>query len=308
MYNYNHLYYFYITVKSGGVTSAAKHLSVSQPSLSGQLRVLEDFLQIKLFQKVGRKKKLTNEGSTIFGFCRQMFELSEEMHESITEKIPYASRRINIGVSNEIANSFVVEVVSHFMRKYSPQLRPKVMMVSGSHDKLSEKLRFREIDVIISPFSTTNLELINLQTINVPVNLICSNNKKISSLKKNLPIAELLKVIEQEKIADWIIPSQGFKLRSEINHFFEIHSIKGRITFESDVMESLTRSVVDKMGISFLPLIYVQKELEHKSVYSYGPKKGYWKHKICLASHDKSKDDNLIKSLSISFKETCMHA
>ena len=135
MYNYNHLYYFYITVKSGGVTSAAKHLLISQPSLSGQLKVLEAFLQVKLFKKVGRKNELTPEGAIIFGFCRQMFELSEEMHESITEKIPYASRRIYIGVSIEIANSFVVEVISHFLSKYSDKLRPKVVMISGKDRK-----------------------------------------------------------------------------------------------------------------------------------------------------------------------------
>ena len=94
MYNFNHLYYFYMTVKSGGVTIAAKHLSVSQPSLSGQLRVLEEFLQIKLFKKVGRKNELTREGSMVFGYCRQMFELSQEMHETIAEQIPHASRKI----------------------------------------------------------------------------------------------------------------------------------------------------------------------------------------------------------------------
>ena len=138
MYNYNHLYYFYMTVKSGGVTVAAKHLLISQPSLSSQLKVLEDFLQIKLFKKVGRKNELTREGNVIFGFCRQMFELSIEMYESIIKKIPHASRKIYIWVSNEIAHSFVVEVISHFLKKYSSQLRPKVTMISGSHEKLEE--------------------------------------------------------------------------------------------------------------------------------------------------------------------------
>ncbi len=305
MYNYNHLYYFYTTVKSGSVTSAAKHLSISQPSLSGQLKVLEAFLQIKLFRKVGRKNELTSEGAIIFGFSRQMFELSEEMYESINEKIPHASRRIYIGVSNEIANSFVVEVISHFLAKYNDKLRPKVTMISGSHEKLTEQLKFREIDVIVTPLSMTNPELENLQQVEVPVNLICSINKKIPLKNRYLSIAEALRILSPDGITQWVMPSSGFKLRSEINQFFEINSLKGRIVFESDVMESLTRSVVDKIGIAFLPLIYVPKELEHNALYSFGPKKGYWKHRIWLAGHGKSKDDYLIKSLSLSFKEVC---
>jgi DNA-binding transcriptional LysR family regulator len=84
-----------------------------------------------------------------------------------------------------------------------------------------------------------------------------------------------------------------------------VNSLKGDVVFESDVIESLTRSVVDKVGISFLPLIYVPKELEHKSLYSFGPKKGYWKHRIWIACHEKSKNDHLVNSLAHSFQEVC---
>jgi DNA-binding transcriptional LysR family regulator len=86
-------------------------------------------------------------------------------------------------------------------------------------------------------------------------------------------ISNALKVIEETGIYRWVVPPPGFKLRSEIDDFFEVNSLKGDVVFESDVIESLTRSVVDKVGISFLPLIYVPKELEHKSLYSFGPKK-----------------------------------
>jgi LysR family transcriptional activator of nhaA len=79
MYNYNHLYYFYVTAKAGGVTSASSHLRISQPSLSSQLKVLEQSLDLKLFQKAGRTIELTTSGTEVFGFCRQMFEFSEKM-------------------------------------------------------------------------------------------------------------------------------------------------------------------------------------------------------------------------------------
>jgi DNA-binding transcriptional LysR family regulator len=210
-----------MTVKAGGVTSAAKKLLISQPSLSGQLKVLEDVLQKKLFRKIGRKNELTREGALIYGFCRQMFELSEEMHESITEDIPHASRRVYIGVSNEIAHSFVVEIVSHFLRKYNPKLRPKVMMLSGTHDKLSEQLKFREIDVLISQLAVKSPELENLRKVEVPVNLVCTVAKKIGDRKRYVNISNALKVIEETGIYRWVVPPPGFKLRSEIDDFLK---------------------------------------------------------------------------------------
>lgn len=305
MYNYNHLYYFYVTVKSGGVTKAAKHLLISQPSLSGQLKVLEDYLQIKLFRKVGRKNELTREGAVIFGYCRQMFELSEEMHEAIIENIPHASRRVYIGVTNEIANSFVVEVISHFLKKFDSQSKPKVTMISDTHEKLEEQLRFNEIDVIFSQLSAKSPDIENLKKVEVPVNLVCTLKEKICLKKRYIDITKALEIIKGMDLHLWVVPSTGFKLRNEIDDFFETNKLKGNIVFESDVIESLTRSVIDQVGISFLPLIYIPKELENKSLFAFGPKKGYWKHKIWISCHKRSKEDPIIHSLSSSLKDIC---
>ena len=102
MHNFNHLYYFYMTTKSNGVTAAAERLRISQPSLSSQLKVLESALGLKLFEKIGRKNQLTRAGSMVYGYCRRMFELSEEMDEALLQKVPAATRRIYIGVSDEV--------------------------------------------------------------------------------------------------------------------------------------------------------------------------------------------------------------
>ena len=72
-----------------------------------------------------------------------MFELSEEMGDLILKKVPSASRRIHIGVSEEVDRPFVVEVVSLFLKKHGLAQRPKVTVVSGHHDQLTERLRFR---------------------------------------------------------------------------------------------------------------------------------------------------------------------
>ncbi len=305
MYNYNHLYYFYITAKSGGVTSAAKHLRISQPSLSSQLKVLEEALDIKLFHKVGRVNKLTNEGSVVFGFFRQMFELSEEMHELVSKNIPHASRRIYIGVSTEIANSFVAEIVSTFLKKYSGALRPKVMMVAGSHERLVEQLRFREIDAAVTQLAMTNTELENLQKAEIPVNLVCTLKRKSPKIKKYSDITTAIEILSEGKEPQWVMPSPGFKLRAEIDQFFESNSMKGRVVFESDVMESIIRSVVDGIGMAFMPLVYIPKEIKGKTLRRLGPKKGCWKHRLWLACHAQNKNDHLIKSLSLSFNEVC---
>jgi LysR family transcriptional regulator, transcriptional activator of nhaA len=305
MYNYNHLYYFFVTAKCGGVSLAAKHLRISQPSLSSQLKVLEGNLDTRLFQKVGRKNQLTPAGSVIFGLCRQMFDISDELGELIARRVPSASRRIHIGVSDEVDRPFVIEVVSLFLKKHGLAQRPKVMVVSGTHEQLSDRLRFRELDAVVTPMVMIDPELENLERAEVPVVLASSSRVKLTLKQKGKKLSPSVVGIEGTQ---WLMPSARFKLRAEIDQFFEANELKGRIVFESDVIASVVRSVIDEIGVAFLPLIYVAREIREKSIHVVGPKSGYWKYRVWLTCHSQNKNDLLIKALARSFKEICAQA
>lgn len=305
MMNFNHLYYFYVTAKAGGVTAAAKHLRIAQPSLSSQLKVLEESLNTKLFRKVGRNNQLTEAGSVVYGFCRRMFDVSEELSELILERVPSAARRINIGVSDEVERSFVAEVVSSFLKRHGLALRPKVTVISGTHEQLVEKLRFREIDAAVTQLPMTDPDLFSLMRTEVPVALICSSRWKPPVTGERSKLASSIQAMVGGVDAQWVMPSAKFKLRAEIDRFFEIHEIKGRIVFESDVVASLVRSVSDEIGFSFLPLLYVDRERREKTIRVLGPKEGYWQYRVWLGCHSQNNDDPLIKSLALSFKDVC---
>ncbi len=308
MYNFNHLYYFYVTAKFGGPTVAAKHLRISQPALSSQLKVLEGSLGIQLFQKIGRNNQLTPAGLVILGFCRQMFELSEQMGELILQKVPSAMRRIHIGVSDEVDRTFVVEVVSGFLKKHGLAQRPKVTMVSASHEQLVERLRLRDLDAVVTQSAMVDPELVNLERVEVPVALTCSKHWKVRSKTGGLKAADAIREIVGGADAQWVLPSARFKLRAEIDQYFELHELKGRIVFESDVMASIVRSVIDEVGIAFLPLLYIAEEIRQKSLRVLGPKGGYWKYRVWLACHRQNQQDALIQSLARSFNAVCAQA
>ncbi len=305
MYNFNHLYYFYVTAKSGGVKLAADRLKISQPSLSSQLKVLEEALDVRLFRRVGRNNVLTDTGSLVYGLCTKMFELSEELGALLSKRIPSAARRIHIGVSDEVDRPFVVEVVSLFLKKHGLAQRPKVTVVSGTHVQLVERLRFHELDAVVTPFAMTEPELENLTRAEVPVALTCSSNWVTRSNTGKLKAGAAVKEIVGGEDAQWLMPSSRFKLRAEIDNFFEENSLKGRVVFESDVMASLVRSVIDEVGMAFLPLLYVAREIREKSIRVLGPKGGYWKYRVWLACHGQKKDDVLLRSFARAFQEIC---
>ncbi|MBL7717011.1 MAG: LysR family transcriptional regulator [Bdellovibrionales bacterium] len=305
MYNFNHLYYFYVTAKAGGVIQAAKHLRISQPSLSSQLKVLENSLSVKLFKRVGRNNHLTEEGSTIFGYCRRMFEISEEMTDSISNRLPSAARRLHVGVSEEVDRPFVVEVVSRFLKEHGLEKRPKISVVSGHHEQLLERLRFRELDVIVTAAPTSDPDLESLARAEVPVVLACSTKWKLNTYPRNPKLSFALSAIRGGDTAQWLVPSSRYRFRSEIDRFLEKNGIKTRITFESDVMASLVRSVADGVGLAFLPVLYLAREIREKSIRAIGPKDGYWRYGVWLVGHSQSHGDHLIQSFSKAFQTIC---
>ena len=60
--NFNHLYYFLIISKEGSIVKAAKKLNITQPALSHQLRLLEEDLGKKLFDRVGKRLVINSDG------------------------------------------------------------------------------------------------------------------------------------------------------------------------------------------------------------------------------------------------------
>lgn len=305
VYNYNHLYYFYITAKSGGVTNAAKHLHISQPSLSSQLKILEQALDVKLFEKVGRKNQLTKSGHIIYGYCRQMFELSDKMGELICKGVPSSTKRIEIGICDDIDRSFVVEMVNGFLSKLNCVQRPKVAIVHGTNENLMERLRFKELDAVITDLTTKDDELENMEHYDVPVVLTCSSKHGPTVASKSTKIKDIIRETVGEENVHWVMPSTHLKLRSETDHFFESNQIKGHVVFESDDVASLAPSVEDQLGLAFLPKLYIHKAIDDKKLKIIGDLKGYWNEPINFICHNQNKNDALIKSLASTFKNIC---
>jgi DNA-binding transcriptional LysR family regulator len=105
---------------------------------------------------------------------------------------------------------------------------------------------------------------------------------KIKSNIRNIKAAAAIREIVGGERARWVMSSNRFKLRSEINQFFETNELKGRVVLESDVMASLVRSVEDEIGLALLPLHYIPKEMRDNTLRVLGPKGGYWKYRLWL--------------------------
>ena len=96
--NYHHLLYFWTVARTGTIAAASKELLLSQPTISTQLKTLEESLGQRLFQREGRKLALTDVGRTTFRYADDIFRLGRELQESLTRGDSGQQQRLKVGV------------------------------------------------------------------------------------------------------------------------------------------------------------------------------------------------------------------
>jgi LysR family transcriptional activator of nhaA len=307
MFNFNHLFYFFTTVKSGSTTLAAKRLRISQPSLSSQLKVLDGSLNVKLFVKVGRHNELTEVGRLVYAQCKKMFDISEELKTQIDETTSITKRGFNLGVSSEIEYRFYAEMLQQFLIKQSHMAGGKINLVTGTPDELVQQLKFFTLDAIITHTAVVDSELMNVASQKTPVVLLSNQedlayiDDKLSKKEQNLLARFDIHNIDQHHSKDWIMPNFPSKLRMEIDEFFEANELKVKVSFESQMVSALISGIESHIGIALLPKAFAQQNILEGTVHIIGPKEGFWTYNVWLTCHKQNATNPLLKSLTQSF-------
>jgi DNA-binding transcriptional LysR family regulator len=129
---------FHEAATSGSFTAAARVLHMSQPAVSMQIRALEDYLQVALFDRQGRSVRLTHAGEALVPLARQMLSLAISTEETIREADGEMIGNMTIGCSVPSASRVLVHLVSRFQRLYK---NVRISVPMASQDEILEKLR-----------------------------------------------------------------------------------------------------------------------------------------------------------------------
>src|ERR1700719_5375716 len=111
------LRYFCAIAETGSFSRAAQHTHVSQPSLSQQIRKLEDELGARLFDRLGRSVRLTELGRTFLPRARAVLRELESARSDVVERKASISGPVCVGVIPTIAPYFLPPMLAAFSRK-----------------------------------------------------------------------------------------------------------------------------------------------------------------------------------------------
>jgi DNA-binding transcriptional LysR family regulator len=118
MINFNQLRNFYQVAKNLNFTVAANKLFITQPAVSAQIKLFEDYCKLKLFKKKGRKVYLTDEGEALYSYARKIFEYEREIESAIEDMRELKRGILRLGTTKTYARYFMPSLISTFHDTY----------------------------------------------------------------------------------------------------------------------------------------------------------------------------------------------
>jgi len=250
---YQHLYYFMIIAREGGVTHAAKKLRLSQSSLSTQLKTLENSLGKSLFKREGRRLKLTTKGQIALDYAEDIFRMGEELLSQFSDDANDVKRPISIGALSPLSKNLQYEIIRPLVMGATRTVR----VVEGEYLDLLGQLKKHQIDLLLSNLAPGGLDTNTLSVHllgEMPVYLVGRPPFKIP--KKKFP-----KWLEGIPL---FLPSTKTSARVDFDAILVRANIQATIQAEVDDTALLRLLALSGSGIALIPEIGVKFELEQK--------------------------------------------
>lgn len=213
-------------------TKAADELSYAQSSITTQIKLLEEELGTKLFERMGKNIFLTHEGKKLIPYARQMLSLSTDIKNNLrSSNIP--TGLLTIGVAESLCVIRLPDIIKAYRQLY-PQV--EISLKFGSCADFKHYLNNNLIDVAFSLGSKIEShDFISEIELDEPMLLLTYPNHPLLQKEKILP-----QDLEGESL---ILTEIGCSYRAS----FE------RMLKEAEVVPILPLNLVVFMPLSFLP-------------------------------------------------------
>lgn len=155
------LRYFVAVAREGSITNAANLLHVTQPTLSRQLKELEDEMGKKLFIRTSYGLKLTNEGVLLRKRAEDILDMVDKTKDEFNSLDDITGGDVHIGAAETYAMKYIAEVACDLESQY-PNMR--YHLYSGNYDDVTEKLDRGLLDfcLVVEPIDKTKYNSVPL--------------------------------------------------------------------------------------------------------------------------------------------------
>jgi len=260
--NFKHLHYFWVTAKAGGVMRAGAQLHITPQTLSGQIRLLEEGLGRKLFQKSGRTMALTEAGRVALAYADQIFAAGIELESAVRQAHGGQPEvEFRVGVADSVNKSVAYRLLEPALGLGLPV---RLVASEGKFPDLLSRLAINRLDLVIADEPMARRT--SVRAFNHPLGRSSMSFCATPALAKQLHGAFPGCLSSMPML----LPGAQASVRPQLEAWFTRHSLAPRIVGEFDDAALMTAFGRQGSGVFMVPSVMEAETLAQFAVQCVG--------------------------------------
>jgi LysR family transcriptional activator of nhaA len=252
--NYHHLRYFWTVVQEGSVSTASKRLGVAQPTVSEQLKILEQSIGAPLFVRRGRTLALTEVGLVVRRYAEEIFALGEELQDALQGRPTGRPQRLSVGISDGLPKLVPYRILEPALR-----MEQAVHLVchEDKPDRLLADLSMHACDLVLTdaPANALSAAKVYSHLLGESTVSLFALPAQAARLRRRFP--------DSLDGAPLLVPPEGMALRRTLSHWFDQQGLRPRIVGE--FQDSALLEVFGQAGAGVFPgLSALEEDIRRK--------------------------------------------
>ena len=247
MLNLKDLKYLVTIADTGHFGKAAERCFVSQPTLSAQLKKLEQTLGVQLVERQPNNVKLTEIGREVAERSRRMLAQSEEIVAIARANADPLAARLKMALIPTIG-PYLLPRITQKIRKALPKL--KLMLYEHQTESLLERLQAGDIDLGILALPVSD-EHVHTRVLYEEIFVLAVPDGHALAKKSRVKVTDL----DQQTV---LLLEDGHCLRDQALEVCHRVDIREAENFRATSLETLRQMVVAGLGVTLLPSLAVE--------------------------------------------------
>ena len=241
---------FLLVVELGNVTHAAEQLNFTQPTITAQIKTLEETFGVCLFERIGKKLYITAAGKNLVAEAKKLLSVYDELQESM-QAFSVKNDPVKIGASTVVASYILSPVLREFQ---DSQINGSVIVdICATLPVTIKGLLDNAFDLAIVHDKVDASQLLQFELSSQKLvwvalaDLVAKNNHRLD--------------LHQYPFINF---KEGCVYRTKCEEFLKEAHIN--TMFEYSDAEAIKQAVLDGLGISLLPYALVEPYLSNGTV------------------------------------------
>lgn len=238
-----HLRHFVAVAREGSITRAAATLFIAQPTLSIQIRKLEQELGTPLFERLARRVVLTAAGEAFLEHAERVLSEVERGRERVEEVAGGRRGRVAVGVLPSVGAHLLPAVLAEFRAEH-----PAIAVRLVEHDvsrEFEQLVQAGELDLAITRMPVTLTGLGSRVLVREPILLLVPPDHRLRGRES----VRLTEVADD----DFVCMRSGYGLRELADQLCAIAGFTPRVAMETGQLTIVHGMVESGIGVALLP-------------------------------------------------------